>query len=569
MTHSDVPPMTDHARALRLWRRVTIMRLRIGSGLVLFAFAATHFANHALGLISLDAMQAGQDIRLTVTRSLVGMALLIIATAVHFGLGIWSLIRVRTWRLGPRSLLQLLFGLLIPILLIRHVLGTHGVAAMFGIKDSYAYALSVMWPGEAWNQAFLMVLVWVHGCIGLHHWLATKVFYQRTRWVWGGLALVIPMLGYAGFATAGRISQLKAESASPLTAEQYAYVQTTFSVSGLAYYAIIAAAVGIWLLVLLAGRLRPRISVSYANGPTIQAPRGPSVLDISRMNRIPHAAVCGGRARCSTCRVRVIEGMEKLPPVTAAEAIILRRVGAPWNVRLACQLRPTADLRISTLLPADMNAEQNARADKYHWGVEQTVTIMFCDLRGFTKISEGRLSFDVVFLLNQFLGRMSETIEDTGGFVDKFMGDGIMAIFGMDEGVEAGATKALAAARAMGGVMDSLNASLREELRTPLSMGIGLHTGPAILGRIGASQRSESVARLTALGETVNIASRLEGKTKDLSVQLAVSATTFAAARAVASDQVTALAVDLRGLSQPIDIYIAARASDLVTAVTP
>ncbi len=569
MTHSDVPPMTDHARALRLWRRVTIMRLRIGSGLVLFAFAATHFANHALGLISLDAMQAGQDIRLTVTRSLVGMALLIIATAVHFGLGIWSLIRVRTWRLGPRSLLQLLFGLLIPILLIRHVLGTHGVAAMFGIKDSYAYALSVMWPGEAWNQAFLMVLVWVHGCIGLHHWLATKVFYQRTRWVWGGLALVIPMLGYAGFATAGRISQLKAESASPLTAEQYAYVQTTFSVSGLAYYAIIAAAVGIWLLVLLAGRLRPRISVSYANGPTIQAPRGPSVLDISRMNRIPHAAVCGGRARCSTCRVRVIEGMEKLPPVTAAEAIILRRVGAPWNVRLACQLRPTADLRISTLLPADMNAEQNARADKYHWGVEQTVTIMFCDLRGFTKISEGRLSFDVVFLLNQFLGRMSETIEDTGGFVDKFMGDGIMAIFGMDEGVEAGATKALAAARAMGGVMDSLNASLREELRTPLSMGIGLHTGPAILGRIGASQRSESVARLTALGETVNIASRLEGKTKDLSVQLAVSATTFVAARAVASDQVTALAVDLRGLSQPIDIYIAARASDLVTAVTP
>ena len=569
MTHSDVPPMTDHARALRLWRRVTIMRLRIGSGLVLFAFAATHFANHALGLISLDAMQAGQDIRLTVTRSLVGMALLIIATAVHFGLGIWSLIRVRTWRLGPRSLLQLLFGLLIPILLIRHVLGTHGVAAMFGIKDSYAYALSVMWPGEAWNQAFLMVLVWVHGCIGLHHWLATKVFYQRTRWVWGGLALVIPMLGYAGFATAGRISQLKAESASPLTAEQYAYVQTTFSVSGLAYYAIIAAAVGMWLLVLLVGRLRPRISVSYANGPTIQAPRGPSVLDISRMNRIPHAAVCGGRARCSTCRVRVIEGMEKLPPVTAAEAIILRRVGAPWNVRLACQLRPTADLRISTLLPADMNAEQNARADKYHWGVEQTVTIMFCDLRGFTKISEGRLSFDVVFLLNQFLGRMSETIEDTGGFVDKFMGDGIMAIFGMDEGVEAGASKALAAARAMGGVMDSLNASLREELRTPLSMGIGLHTGPAILGRIGASQRSESVARLTALGETVNIASRLEGKTKDLSVQLAVSATTFAAARAVASDQVTALAVDLRGLSQPIDIYIAARASDLVTAVTP
>ncbi|MES2667218.1 MAG: adenylate/guanylate cyclase domain-containing protein [Pseudomonadota bacterium] len=560
---ADHLPAHDAAKDPVLWRRVTIMRLRIASGLVLFLFATTHFLNHALGLISLEAMQAGQDFRLPITRSLAGMTVLITATAIHFGLGLWTLIRVRTWRLGPRSLLQLLFGLLIPVLLIRHVLGTRGVAEMFGIDDSYAYALAVMWPGEAWNQAFLMTLVWVHGCIGLHHWLATRMWYQRWLWVWYGAALLIPSLGYAGFVTAARVNLTQTRYVSPLTAEQFAHVQKTFAVSGMAYYTIIAAAVGVWLLVLLAGRFSPRISVAYANGPTVAAAKGLSVLDISRMNRIPHAAVCGGRARCSTCRVRVIEGMEKLPAVSAAEAMVLRRVGAPWNVRLACQLRPTADLRLSTLLPADMNAEQNARADKYHWGVEQTVTIMFCDLRGFTRISEGRLSYDVVFLLNQFLGRMSEAIEDTGGFVDKFMGDGIMAIFGMDEPVEAGATKALAAARAMGGVMDSLNASLRDELRAPLSMGIGLHTGPAILGRIGASQRNESVARLTALGETVNIASRLETKTKELGVQLALSASTMAAAGATVTDKMTPLAVDLRGLSQPIDIFIVARAADL------
>ena len=295
----------------------------------------------------------------------------------------------------------------------------------------------------------------------------------------------------------------------------------------------------------------------------VLAPRGLTVLDVSRMNRIPHASVCGGRARCSTCRVRVIEGLGQLPMPSEIEAQVLRRVGAPPKVRLACQLWPTADLRLSTLLPADFGVVGGARADKYLWGVEQEVTILFCDLRGFTKVSEGRLSFDVVFLLNQFLGRMAEAIEDTGGFVDKFMGDGIMAIFGMDAPAADGASKALVAARAMGGVLDSLNQSLRDELRVPLSMGIGIHSGSAILGRIGAAHRTESVARLTALGETVNIASRLENKTKELGVQVAVSATCMTTSGLVPGDRVAPLTVEVRGLSNPIDIYTAARATDL------
>ena len=501
-----------------------MISLRLWSGLVLFAFATTHLVNHALGLISLEAMQAAQDIRLIVTRSLIGTLVLCVAALVHIGLGIGHFIQLRTWRTSIRSVMQMLFGLIIPLVLIRHVLGTRGVHEMFGITDNYSYALWVMWPSESSRLALLMALVWLHGCIGIHIWLSPKPWYRHNLWALNGLAVLIPAMAYAGYVSAGRLLHLQGGISNPLNGAQYAKLQQSFMFGTYSYFAILAAAIGAWLLLQMGNRMGPRITVQYAFGPTIMAARGPTLLEISQMNRIPHAAVCGGRARCSTCRVRVLEGLEQLPAVSATERQVLRRVGAPANVRLACQLRPTADLTISTLLPADLETGKTSDLDKYHWGVERQVTLLFCDLRGFTEMSEGRLSFDVVFLLNQFLGRMAEAIEDSGGFVDKFMGDGIMAIFGMETSPADGARRALAAARAMGGVLDSLNQSLREELSQPLSMGIGIHSGPAILGRIGAAHRTEAVARLTALGETVNIASRLEQQTKDLDVQVAISA---------------------------------------------
>ncbi|MGB7263626.1 MAG: adenylate/guanylate cyclase domain-containing protein [Albidovulum sp.] len=541
--------------------------LRIASGLILFAFALTHFVNHAFGLVSLDLMQSGQDIRTFFTRSVLGTTVLVSAATVHFVLGISKFLNVRTWRLGFRNGIQLCFGLLIPIFLIRHVIGTRGVNEMFGIDDSYTYALWAMWPGEDLRQAILMMLVWVHSCIGLHHWLNSRLWYRQTQWIWYGLAVVIPALSYAGFATTARIEDVRVFFDNPFTSEQYARVLEVFSTYSLAYLVILAGAVGVWLILLFADRFARKISVTYADGPVVRSPKGLSVLAISRINRIPHASVCGGRARCSTCRIRVIDGLDHLPPVSATELKVLKRIGAPPNVRLACQLQPTADLTISTLLPANADAAQGAQADRYHWGIEQDVTVMFCDLRGFTRMSEGRLSFDVVFLLNQFLGRMAEAIEDSGGYVDKFMGDGIMAIFGMDAPVEKGAVQALAAARAMGGVLASLNQSLNEDLPNPLLAGIGIHTGPAILGRIGAGHRTEAAARVTALGETVNMASRLEGMTKELAVQVIVSADTIKASGLVPDGMLEERAVNVRGLRQPVIIYTALRAIDLPESI--
>lgn len=558
----------DREAASKGWfPAVTVPRLRLASGLVLFTFAILHFINHALGLISLEVMEAVQDLRTAVTGSPPGTIVLLAAAGVHFTLGIARFLRARTWRMGLRSIVQLAFGLLIPVFLIRHVWDMRGAHELLSIDTSYSYALWAMWPGEALNQSILMGLVWVHACIGLHHWLGTNPTYRRHLPVWYAGAVLIPALSLAGFVTAARAARLKGGFANPFKGDGYggdlyAPIGKAIVQSQNIYTLILAAAVLVWLALILGDRLRPRVAVRYAQGPRILAPRGMSVLDISRINRVPHASVCGGRARCSTCRIRVIEGLADLPPPSEVEAAVLRRVGAPANVRLACQLRPVADIAISTLLPAHMKAVPAGVSDRYHWGVEQDVTILFCDLRGFTKISEGKLPFDVVFLLNQFLGRMAEVIEDSGGHVDKFMGDGIMAIFGMGAPVAEGARAAMAAARAMGGVLTGLNQSMREELPVPLAMGIGLHTGPAILGRIGAAQRTEAAA-LTALGGTVNLASRLESLTKDLAVQVIVSADCLAASGLSVTPGMRHQAVTVRGISQPVEVYAAETAADL------
>jgi adenylate cyclase len=230
-------------------------------------------------------------------------------------------------------------------------------------------------------------------------------------------------------------------------------------------------------------------------------------------------------------------------------------------VRLACQLRPQADLQVTTLLPA--RDAQAVPLDKFFWGVEQEITLLFCDLRGFTKFSEHRLSYDVVFLLNQYLGRMSEAIEDTGGYVDKFMGDGIMAIFGIDKPVKQGALDALNAARAMGGVLDALNQSLHEELPTRLDMGIGIHTGPAILGRIGAAGGRDIGRGITALGDTVNTASRLESACKELSVQTVISKSVITIAGIAPSEALVEKSIEIRGRTKPLEIYAINRATQI------
>ncbi|MEM7426673.1 MAG: adenylate/guanylate cyclase domain-containing protein [Pseudomonadota bacterium] len=538
-------------------------QIRLISGSILFVFVSTHLLNHALGLVSIDAMQAVREVRVAVTRSVPGSVILGLALLVHIVLALYKFAVRRTLRMSIGEGIQLVFGLSIPYFLFRHMIGTRLPHEMFGLDDDYVYALFVMWPGEAWGQFFLINVVWVHACIGLHFWLRLRAWYARVVWPLFAMAVLVPVLAYAGFAVAGRNIRNEYEFENPYTQEQVAFLYQAFDWGFWGAIGVVALVLVIRVVRFAIGRLRHRVRITYANAREIITESGPTLLDISRSWNVPHASVCGGRARCSTCRVRVLEGLDHLPAPGEQERKVLERVGAAPNVRLACQIAPSADISVATLLPAHRVSSADANMDdSYTWGVEQDVTVLFADLRGFTALSEDRYPYDVVFILNQYLGQMSTAIEDNNGYVDKFIGDGIMAIFGMGQPTDQGAVSALRAAKAMGGVLGALNKSLAADLPEPLRIGIGLHTGHAILGRVGVADSGAS-QRITALGDTVNTASRLEGSSKQYGAELVVSsATAIASGLTLEPDQNDRVSV--KGKQTQLDILVFRRAIDVL-----
>ena len=511
---------------------MNIRRARIVTGLVLFTYLTTHLINHSLGLISLDAMEAGREWFLALWRNPLSTALLYGSLLTHFTLALYALYQRRHLRIPFWEALQLTLGLCIPLLLAVHFVGTRMAYEWYGVEDLYAKTVLTLWrqnPVNGLRQASLVLIAWTHGCIGLYFWLRLRPWYPRYAAALYALALLLPVFALLGFVQAGReldyliagnpdwIEQLyeRTKVLRPGRGEDLVSLR-----DGIIY--------GFWAClgaVLLARAARHaferrrRFRIAYPDGRQVQVPRGFSVLEASRFARIPHASVCGGRGRCSTCRIRVTGPTSALPPASAAEQRLLQRVGAPPNVRLACQLRPKGNISVTPLLPANAQASDGYAQPSYLAGQERTIAVMFADLRTFTGIAEQKLPYDLVFLLNSYFEAVGEAITSAGGAVDKFIGDGVMALFGVESGPEEGCRQALAAASSMVERIDRLSASLKEELPQPLKIGIGIHCGPAVVGRMGYG----TTVHVTAIGDTVNVASRLQDSTKEYSCQLVIS----------------------------------------------
>tara|TARA_R110002072_G_scaffold27401_26_gene89104 strand:- start:55 stop:1716 length:1662 start_codon:yes stop_codon:yes gene_type:complete len=550
-------------------------RIRLATGLILFVFVTGHLLNHAAGLHSLAAMEAGREWFTLIWRNPIGSFALVVSLVAHLLLAAWALYSLRSLRMSAGEAFQLVFGFSIPLFLAAHFVGTGGSHQMFETNDTYAYVLLAQWKyldNAVYLQTAGLFASWIHGCIGLYYWLRLKHWFQALAPGFFALAVLMPVASWLGFYIGGKEVLALAEDPewlreawrviNPPTNEQVETLYkisdwTQLSVCGLIGLALIGRMVRFGV-----ERRRGMISIGYPNDRTIRVVNGVSILDASNENNVPHASVCGGRGRCSTCRVRVVSGEQGLSQPSAEELRVLERVGAPPHVRLACQAIPSTDVSVVPLLPPNATVRDSRRRSPDMAGQERDIAILFADLRSFTQFSEKKLPYDVVFVLNRYFAYMGEAVEASGGHLDKFIGDGVMALFGTKSDIRSGAREAMLAAKQMAKKLRDLNEQLKDELDEPLRIGIGIHVGPAIIGEMGYG----TATGLTAIGDSVNTASRLEAMTKEFGAQLILSedVTREADADITAYDEHE---IAVRGRDEGVKVYVVKNAAELTIPV--
>jgi adenylate cyclase len=543
-----------------LIRKLTLADLRMVTGLVIGLYVTMHLSNHALGLISVHAQEAVRPWVMALWHSPPGQLLLYGSLSTHAVIALLILFRRRHYYMPAWEAIQILLGLAIPYLLLVHIINTRGTRILTGIDIDYTYEIANLWvdPWTRFRQIALVLLVWGHFAVGLHFWWRLYGWYRRAFPAILLAFVLIPTAALLGFAEVGMTMTARAQSdpgwmramkargvpADPQRAKLRAMLKEWVGPSWIVVVGLVFSIAQIrnWR------QRHARFKVTYPEAVVIEAPKGMSVLEVSRMARRAHMSVCGGRARCTTCRVQIAKATGELPEANELEAAALRRIGAPGNVRLACQLRPQVDLTVQPLLHPGIVAEAYTAEGRQEFGEEREVTILFVDIRGSTSLAETRLPYDVVFLLNSLFVALAEAIEKSGGYYSNFTGDGLMALFGLNGTRAEGARAALRCALGMFHSVDSLNERLARELEAPLAIGIGIHTGQAIVGQMGPPK----TPIVSAIGDSVNTAARLERTTKELGVPLIVSAETLRAAGVNKSAILTQVSLRGRAATMPV-----------------
>ncbi|WP_339782064.1 adenylate/guanylate cyclase domain-containing protein [uncultured Thalassospira sp.] len=547
----------------KLAARVPAMRLY--SGLFLFAYVLMHFCNHAFGIISPEAMDEVEDLLTGPWKYPPLEQLLMLAVVTHFLLATGRLVRRRTLRLKPKEWLQTALGLLIPILLFQHILGTRVAEIFWHVDPLYERVLAditVFRPDIGILQAISLLVVWSHGCIGIHYWLSVKSFYPRYRALLGALAVIIPTLALAGYTSAANtVLQRAAAGGNPYlenlikdagrTAQSFAFY-TRMSEYLLVITILLALSPFVVRQVrLIADRVRQAHTLHLPGGRTVRVAPGATALEALREAKVPIASVCGGRGRCTTCRLHCRGGLSDLPAPNPVESAALRSINAPGDWRLACQIRPQADLAITPLLPANATASDGRRPGGLT-GSERQVVVIFADLRDSTKLGETKMPYDVLFILNQFFTEMTEALRATGGYYAQFTGDGLMALYGLEDlNIRRAIENAIRGAAEMLARIEKLNTHLKSELPFDLRIGLGIHIGDAIVGEMGPPRHEQ----ISAIGDSINTAARLEAKCKEHGVPLIISQDVITRGKLHIPEGTKMYRESLRGKDREVEYY--------------
>lgn len=284
----------------------------------------------------------------------------------------------------------------------------------------------------------------------------------------------------------------------------------------------------------------------------IEIENGHSLLEIATNAGIPLTHVCGGNARCSTCRVAVLDGLELLSERTESEQLMAERLNLTPCIRLACQARTKGDVKVRRLV-LDQQDVVESKDQLHHrtaWaGEEMTLAILFADIRGFTPFAESLLPYDLIHVLNRYFKSIGQVIEKHGGYIDNYIGDGILAVFGCDRQPGTVLRGVTAGLRMLEAVED-LKPYLRDVYGKTFEIGIGIHYGNAVVGTIGWGESQ----RRTVIGDSVNFASRIESANKEALTRFLISEETYGEVR----DHVIArpaITTPLKGKSGEYTLY--------------
>jgi adenylate cyclase len=452
-----------------------------------------------------------------------------------------------------------------------HFIGVRLSSTIFGRVPHYANLLNAYWivrPYMEWVQFTLLLVAWTHACIGIYFWLRLKPFFKWAAPFLLAVAVLLPALAILGLHHGAREvirlssqAEWRAANLARIPLDQRMVLDEIEFYFPLAYLGVIGLVFVARGVRSLNERRRGMITLSYPDRQ-VRVPKGLSVLEASLRHNVPHASVCGGRARCSTCRIRVISDRGALPPPSAREAFVLDRVGAGANpaIRLACQLRPRSDIAFIPILPPFVGADFVRQRSKINIGEERYIVSMFVDMRGSTKLAEARLPFDTIFLVNRFLGAASQAVMDAGGQPNQFIGDGLLALFGLAVDPATACRQAIKAAAMVAANVEHLNYQFAAELREPIQFGIGIHGGDVLIGDIGYRDRTV----FTALGDAVNVAARLQDMTKSLECKVIISEEVCKTA-GIDSAALTRTQVAIRGRDEAMTIRTAVDPTMLTT----
>jgi adenylate cyclase len=482
--------------------------LRLSSGVVLFVYIAAHFFNHALGLVSMAFAEQGLRVTVAFWHSLPGTILLYGAASIHITLAFLAIYQHRTLRLPWLEWVRIGAGLSIPTLLIGHAVDTRLAFEVNGRPTDYAHIVWSLWnSGREGRQIALLVPGWLHGCLGLKFALSNRKWYPHMRLPLFGAALLLPVLAVLGF-----FSMLKevtvlahdpswiAATIEPVSKLQQHPLGGVRNGLLIAYYCAIAAVfIARAIRAVIEKRNGRLVSIAYPTR-TVKVPRGWTVLDASRAHYLAHTSMCGGRARCSTCRVRVVSGTEHCLPPTEEERHTLQRIHAPDGTRLACQLRPQGDIGVIPLVTHSARVQK----DVAYGSMEHNLCVALIAVR-WGEPQRPMLPHDLLHVANRFGEEAGKTMRAAGGVPIQFTGDRVMVLFGLDVSPLEANRRAFRAAAELDARLLELGLNLQRELGCVMKHVICLHHGATIVGETG----DQHVRMLTAIGGAVDVVRQL------------------------------------------------------------